>query len=364
MVSKFTIASILGFFILCLPVKIIANTNPDSTGLPGDHLDLAAVLDLFKKSTTLEDFEKRLNSKDNHVNNLDLDGDDHVDYIRVVDNMKDKIHAIVLRVPINAKESQDVAVIELERKGDESAQLQIVGDEELYGEKYIVEPVDVKKADSTSGKWQEFAPQVIIVNVWSWPCVQYVYYPAYIVYVSPWYWMYWPYWWSPWHPYPYYMYYGWVHHHHYYYYCVDEYRMYEAHGYYGPRRVASASVHNRYEPAHERHKAAIKNKGQQGTPAKPKGDVQPQPQPPKPNAPNQPTPNKPDFQNTPPKPDVKPAPPKPDVQPAPPRPNTQPAPPKPNVQTPPPPRPKQTVQPSPTPRPKGTKPRWRNKKEK
>ncbi|HET6990852.1 MAG TPA: hypothetical protein VFJ43_05985, partial [Bacteroidia bacterium] len=202
MFNRITISFTLFLFIVFSPLKSLATINPDSTGLPGDNLDLPAVLNLFRSSNTLEEFEKKLNTKDNHINNLDLDGDNHVDYIRVVDNMKDNIHAIVLKDPVSATESQDVAVIELKKNGDESAQVQIVGDEELYGEKYIVEPNNTKQKDSLGGKWRGFAPQVYVVNVWYWPCVQYIYYPGYVIWVSPWYWMYWPYWWSPWYPYP------------------------------------------------------------------------------------------------------------------------------------------------------------------
>ena len=39
-------------------------------GLPGDNLDLFAVLDLFQKSKTIEDFEKSLNEEKTGINNL------------------------------------------------------------------------------------------------------------------------------------------------------------------------------------------------------------------------------------------------------------------------------------------------------
>ena len=114
----------------------------DSTGLPGDNFSLQAALATFKTSTSLEDFEKKLNSKDNEVNNIDLNGDGKIDYIRVVDYVKDNAHAIVLQVPVSKTESQDIAVIELEKDGDKSAFLQIIGDEDIYGESTTVEPVD------------------------------------------------------------------------------------------------------------------------------------------------------------------------------------------------------------------------------
>src|SRR5882757_31504 len=89
--------------------------NSDSLGLPGDNLDLTAVLEQFKQSKNPEEFEKRLNNNSNHINNLDLNGDGKVDYLRVLDNTKSAAHAIVIQDPVNAKENQDVAVIEIDK---------------------------------------------------------------------------------------------------------------------------------------------------------------------------------------------------------------------------------------------------------
>ena len=57
----------------------------DSTllGLPGDNLDLYAVLDLFQKSKTIEGFEKSLNLEKTGINNMDLDIDKKVDFINL-----------------------------------------------------------------------------------------------------------------------------------------------------------------------------------------------------------------------------------------------------------------------------------------
>ncbi|MBL0110193.1 MAG: hypothetical protein IPP42_04700 [Saprospiraceae bacterium] len=56
-----------------------------------------------------------LNQDDNHVNNLDLNDDGEVDYIRVIDNMDGDAHALVLQVVVSATENQDIAVIEIEK---------------------------------------------------------------------------------------------------------------------------------------------------------------------------------------------------------------------------------------------------------
>lgn len=231
----------------------------DSTGLPGDHFSLQGALEMFKTASNLEDFEKKVNDPANHINNLDLNDDGKVDYVKVMDNMKDKAHAIVLRVPVSDKENQDVAVIEIEKDGDQSASLQIVGDEELYGDSVFVEPVDEEEGqdDIKSGKGPyNFASptRYVIVNVWGWPCVQYIYAPAYVVWVSPWYWGYWPGWWHPWacHPWRHHWYYGYHHHHyHHHYYRVYYHHHHHIHSWYHPMRVTSPVVHNRYQANHK-----------------------------------------------------------------------------------------------------------------
>ena len=45
-------------------IKIKTEKEPEGLGLPGDGLDLYAVLDLFQKSKTIEAFEKGINDPD------------------------------------------------------------------------------------------------------------------------------------------------------------------------------------------------------------------------------------------------------------------------------------------------------------
>ncbi|MGZ3853224.1 MAG: hypothetical protein ACXVBX_10575, partial [Flavisolibacter sp.] len=109
-------------------------------GLAGDNLDLYAVLDLFQKSKTIEAFEKSLNDPELKINNLDLNLDKKIDFIKVVTNKKDESYQFILRVDVSKTESQDVAVILLDKDKDKKVSLQIVGDEELYGKDYVIEP--------------------------------------------------------------------------------------------------------------------------------------------------------------------------------------------------------------------------------
>ncbi|CAN5877112.1 hypothetical protein BH11BAC7_BH11BAC7_15120 [soil metagenome] len=241
-----------------------AAAQADSLGLPGDDLDLFGVLDMFKQSATLEEFEKKLNDPSNEINNLDLNSDGNVDYIRVIDRVEGDAHAIVLQVPVSATESQDVAAIELEKSGEASADLQVVGDEEIYGEDYIVEANE--EADAADKKWQEFSP-VVVVNVWMWPAVRYVYAPAYVIWVSPYRWAYYPVYWKPWRPVAWRVHHARVVRYHVHYVYGYHHRMVHAHTCYHAHRVASPAVHQHYEGNHQRHDASQgqRNSGQKNS---------------------------------------------------------------------------------------------------
>jgi hypothetical protein len=215
---------VLFFILICIGAAGYSQT-PDSLGLPGDNLNLYGVLSLFKESKNVEDFEQKLNTPDNKVNNLDLNHDGQTDYIRVKDYGKNGIHSLVLQDPITATESQDLAIIEIEQQGNENAHVQIVGDEDMYGKNYIIEPQDQQQTQqaqpvSNDTYYQGTPPpaQVVFVNVWAWPSVQFMYGPSYTYWNSPWYWGYYPGWWSPWRPIGYYAYwngmYGYRAYHH------------------------------------------------------------------------------------------------------------------------------------------------------
>jgi len=232
----------------------------DSTGLPGDNFSLQGALGLFKESKSLEDFEKRLNTKDNDVNNLDLNGDGKTDYVKVNTISKDDVHAVILQVPVSKTENQDLAVIEIEKQGDASAMVQIIGDKELYPENTIVEPAGTSEpADPGNSKRGPSAFSMgtpfVFVNVWGWPCVQFMFAPAFVGWVSPWYWGYYPMWWSPWPVYPWRYHYMSCYHYHDYYHHSYYHRTTYAHEVYAPRRTHSTAVTERYRESHVRYNA-------------------------------------------------------------------------------------------------------------
>lgn len=104
-----------GLFITTSAVQAQDQSGVDSTGLPGDNFSLQGALELFKNAASIEDFEKALNTESNHVNNLDLDGNGEIDYVQVVSKTDNDAHAFILQVAVSAGESQDIAVIELEK---------------------------------------------------------------------------------------------------------------------------------------------------------------------------------------------------------------------------------------------------------
>jgi hypothetical protein len=233
----------------------------DSTGLPGDNFSLQGALQMFQKAGSPEEFEKLINSQDNSVNNLDLNNDGETDYVRVIDKMEKDLHVLILQVPVSEKENQDIAVIEIEKTGDTTAILQIIGDEDIYGEETIVEPdgggeddayIDYNYNNSLSGPnadlYTPMAPR-IIVNVWFWPSVRFVYAPIYRPWVSPWRWRHYPGWWRPWRPLAWH---AWHPRHRIYhrsFVVVRTNRMVRAHSFYRPARVSSVTVRTRHAPA-------------------------------------------------------------------------------------------------------------------
>src|SRR6187551_457222 len=144
MMKKFFLASLATAMCLLSLTAFSQNKEKADTtnklGLAGDGLDLYAVLDLFQKSKTIEAFEKSLNDEKEKINNLDLNLDKKVDFIKVVTEKDSDSYRFILRVDVSKTETQDVAVIYLDRDKNKKISLQIVGDEELYGKDYVVEP--------------------------------------------------------------------------------------------------------------------------------------------------------------------------------------------------------------------------------
>lgn len=185
--------------LLCQPVFSQTQDSIDLLGLPGDNLDLYAVLTLFQKSKTIEAFEKSLNDEKTGINNLDLNLDKKVDFIKVVTKKDGDAFSFILQVDVNEKETQDVAIILVSKDKKDVVSIQMVGDPDLYGKDYVIEPKGNSSITANPG-YQGEDPVVVnvpatqTVVVQSAPIVQYVYSPAYVPYVPPYHYGYYPPW--------------------------------------------------------------------------------------------------------------------------------------------------------------------------
>ena len=220
--KKLILTSVLGV-LLTASATLMAQRQPDEyLGLPGDNLNLYAVMKLFQESETLEAFERSLNDESNRINNLDLNGDNYVDYLRVINYVDGNVHTIVLQAMLGRNESQDVAVFTVERFNNGAVQIQLIGDELLYGRNYIVEPIYAETANpGYLGRARTRNVTYVTttyVEVGAWPIVRYIYRPGYVVWRSSWYWGYYPSYWSPWRPVYWHYYYGYHYHWHPHYY--------------------------------------------------------------------------------------------------------------------------------------------------
>jgi hypothetical protein len=96
-----------------------------------DGLDLKAVGELVKKAKDAEGFETLLN-KEGGVNNLDLDGDGKVDFIKVTEFGNDETKGFSLTVEPVKGEIQEIATIEIQKKA-EQAEVDVRGNQQIYG---------------------------------------------------------------------------------------------------------------------------------------------------------------------------------------------------------------------------------------
>jgi hypothetical protein len=211
----------------------VTATNSDIS----DNLDLRAVASIFGDSRDLADFERRLNDPSAQISNLDLNGDNRVDYLRVIETVEGNAHLIIIQSVLGLDTFQDIATVEVERDRYNKVQVQVVGDVYMYGNNYIYEPV------------YAYTP-VIYTTFWV---------SSYRPYYSSWYWGYYPSFYVAWSPFPVYTYHNhigiYINHHHHYNYV--NYRRCEVayNNYYNGRR------RNAYERQYPNRSFAQRNTG-------------------------------------------------------------------------------------------------------
>ena len=253
--KKFFCTTVLTLLIASAAIAGRQDYPEEYLGLPGDNLNLYAVMNLFQESETLEAFERSLNEENTRINNLDLNNDGYVDYLTVSDYVNGNVHTIVIRSVLDRNEFQDVAVFTVEQLRNGEVQIQLIGDEALYGRNYIVEPNYAETPNpGYKGRTVQRKNVTVVTTTYyevaAWPVIRFIYSPRYVVWRSSWYWGYYPVYWRPWKPFFWHYYYGYHYHwypHYYTYYRHwhqprwIHYRDY----YYGSVRVYSPNVSHR-----------------------------------------------------------------------------------------------------------------------
>ena len=115
--------------------ELSGNAQPDMQA--GEGLDLKALTTVAKEVRGGQELERKLNVEGG-VNNLDLNGDEKVDYLFVKefgDPEQGKIGFSITAEPAKG-EVQEIAEVTVEQNGDR-AEIQVVGNEQIYGSQAI-----------------------------------------------------------------------------------------------------------------------------------------------------------------------------------------------------------------------------------
>lgn len=101
-------------------------------------LDLRAVADLIKTTQNAEELESKLNSAEQRINNLDLDEDGKVDFIKVTEYGDETMRGFSLTVDLAEGQTQEVATIEIAKASgtEETATIQAHGNPNVYGDNH------------------------------------------------------------------------------------------------------------------------------------------------------------------------------------------------------------------------------------
>jgi hypothetical protein len=244
-----TFGKILSFVLLFCALTNVGkaqDASKDSTGNDGDHFSLEGVLAMLKKANSPEEFEKLINEPENNITNMDLNDDKDVDYIRVTEKKDGDARIFILQAVIGDDDYTDVAIVALEKTGAETAELQVTGDEDIFGEEITLEPQEETAEDKGKrGPNDFFEVRLRVVNVWTWALVRTVFAPGYAIWVSPYSWRKYPRWWTARRPLAWNVYYGKRMIYNPFRYRAPVLRVHKARGFYKPHRRSSVVVKNR-----------------------------------------------------------------------------------------------------------------------
>ena len=166
---------VLLFCILISHISCIV-AQPQLTAVTqySEYLDLKAVVALFSNSASVEDFEKSLNNSNLHISNLDLNNDGYADYLRCMEAAEGLNRYIIIQAIIDSNIYKDIATIFVIKEASNVITVQIIGDSDLYGNNYIIQPTFMHYPKIYSWLWCSH-----------WQCwhspYRYAYYPPWYV---------------------------------------------------------------------------------------------------------------------------------------------------------------------------------------
>ena len=152
---------------------VVTDYNTD----PCFSLDLMAVAAAYAESRSVREFEQILNSSRYMINNLDLNNDGWIDYLRVIETRNGYYHALLIQSCLAPGIFQDIATLVAERRAD-ALFVEVIGDRYLYGVNYVVRPVFIKRPHM----WDVYGSATYVV--WSSP-YYYGNFPSYYTHPKP-----------------------------------------------------------------------------------------------------------------------------------------------------------------------------------
>lgn len=161
---------ILGGLMTCSCAASNTVTVSAQTTEIANDLDLKAIASAFGSSSSVEQFEEKLNDQNLGLSNLDLNGDGEVDYLRCIESGTQNSRYILIQAVLALNVYQDIANIVVEKDNTGNISTKVVGDSYIYGPNYIICPVYIYRP--------------AIYN-WFWG-------PQYVSWRSPYYWGYYP----------------------------------------------------------------------------------------------------------------------------------------------------------------------------
>lgn len=112
------------------PSEASVTVTPEVANL-GEGLNLQMLGDMVKNSTNAQDIEDKLNSTGS-INNLDLDNDGNVDYLKVTEYGDGNNRGLSFTVDLADGQTQEVATVVLD-KSQNNVNMNIQGNNDLYG---------------------------------------------------------------------------------------------------------------------------------------------------------------------------------------------------------------------------------------